>query len=251
MPPLEHASVRNRLLATLSPDDFDRLQPGLMAIVLDMREMLISAQRAIEHVYFVETGVVSIIADQSDGRIEIGLIGPEGVVGTPILLGADRSPHSAMVQAEGTALRLPASALRAAMDASPSLREILGRYVQTMMVQIGQTAYANADLTIEGRLARWILMTQDRLEQDELPLTHEFLSIMLGVRRPGVTTAIHGLEGFGMIRARRGQITVLDREKLLDLAGDAYGSAEAEYRRLILGAPDYRATSSASGAAPS
>ncbi|GJE62156.1 Crp/Fnr family transcriptional regulator [Methylobacterium trifolii] len=225
---------RNHLLAALTAEDLGRLRPGLESVALTIREILIPAHLAVEHVYFVEDGIVSLIADVAERRIEIGLIGPEGVAGLCILLGADSSPHSAMVQAEGTALRLPAAVLHAAMEASASLRTVLGRYVQTMMVQIGQTAYANADLTIEGRLARWILMTQDRLAQAELPLTHEFLSVMLGVRRPGVTTAVHVLEGFGMVRARRGRITVLDREKLLDLAGDAYGSAEAEYRRLIV-----------------
>ena len=138
-----------------------------------------------------------------------------------------------MVQADLLALRLPAPLLQAALNDSPALRGLLGRYVQSMIVQVGQTVYANTDLTIEARLARWILMTQDRLRKDELILTHEFLAMMLGVRRPGITTATHVLEGLGMIRARRGRIVVVDRDKLEDLAGEAYGPAEAEYERLI------------------
>jgi CRP-like cAMP-binding protein len=107
--------------------------------------------------------------------------------------------------------------------------------VQSLIVQVGQTVYANAELTIEARLARWILMTHDRVETDELPFTHEFLSLMLAVRRPGVTSAVHKLEGAGMIRARRGRVVVLDRAKLGDLAGGSYGLAEAEYETLIAG----------------
>ncbi|MGU3407919.1 Crp/Fnr family transcriptional regulator [Methylobacterium brachiatum] len=157
------------------------------------------------------------------------------MVGTPLVLSTDRGPFTTFIQGEGEALRISAADLRAALDASSALRDLLGRYVQSFIVQIGGTTYANSDLTIEGRLARWLLMYQDRFEQDDLPITHEFLSLMLGVRRPGVTTATHVLEGAGTIRTQRGRITVLDREKLEDMAGDAYGAAEAEYERLIAG----------------
>ncbi len=197
------------------------------------RETVIAPQRPIAHAYFVEDGFVSLIADSVEGRIEIGLVGREGFVGVPLVLGTDRTPHLALVQADLVALRIAAEPLRAALDASPTLRGVLGRFVQGLIVQVGQTAYANNDFTIEARLARWILMTHDRLDGDALPLTHEFLSTMLGVRRPGVTTAIHVLEGAGMIWARRGRITVRDREKLQTLAGISYGLAETEYERLL------------------
>ncbi len=163
------------------------------------------------------------------------MVGHEGFVGVPLLLGADRSPHVAMIQAEGTGLRIATPKLQEALQVSPALRAVLGRYVQSLIVQVGQTVYANADANLEARLARWILMTNDRLKREELTLTHDFLSLMLSVRRPGVTTAIHILEGAGMIRAKRGRITVLDREKLMELAGDTYGPAEAEYERLFAG----------------
>ena len=176
---------------------------------------------------------MSLVADTNEGRIEIGVVGCEGVVGTPLVLGTDRTPHVAMVQVEGEALRVSVDALRDALAASPHLRGVLGRYVQSLMVQVGQTVHAAADLTVECRLARWILMTHDRLGRDELPLTHEFLSIMLGVRRPGVTSAMHVLEGSGTIANRRGRITVRDREKLEEMAGDTYGVTEAEYERLL------------------
>ncbi|MCJ2139073.1 Crp/Fnr family transcriptional regulator [Methylobacterium sp. E-066] len=173
------------------------------------------------------------LADTHDGRIEIGLVGRESIVGTPLVLGTDRGPFTALVQGDGEALRISATDLCAALDASPALRGLLGRYVQSFIVQVGGTAYANAKLTIEARLARWILMYQDRMYQNDLLITHEFLSLMLGVRRPGVTAATHLLESSGMIQARRGHITVLDREKLEGMAGDNYGAAEAEYERFI------------------
>lgn len=229
----QQSNVRNRLLSALSPGDFARLAPSFETVSIPLRETLIARGQRITHAHFVEDGLVSLIADTVEGRIEIGLVGREGLVGVPLVLGTDRTPHIAIVQGALVALRIAAPPLRAALDASPALRGVLGRYVQGLIVQVGQTVYANTDLTIEARLARWILMTQERLETDELPLTHEFLSMMLGVRRPGITTATHVLEGAGMIRARRGRIIVLDREKLEGMAGDAYGPAEAELDRLL------------------
>lgn len=224
----QQSAVRNRLLATLAPEDFNRLAPALEPVPLVLHDVLIAPHRPITQAYFVEDGLVSLVADTREGRIEIGLTGREGFVGVPLALGSETTPHTAIVQAGGEALRIAAGALEEALDASAGLRRVLGRYVQSLIVQVGQTVYANADLTVEGRLARWILMTHDRLEQDDLPLTHEALSKMLGVRRPTVTTATHVLEGAGMIRARRGRITVIDREKLEDLAGSIYGAAEAD-----------------------
>ena len=224
----QQSAVRNRLLATLAPEEFHRLAPALEPVPLVLHAVLIAPHRPITRAYFVEDGLVSLVADTREGRIEIGLTGREGFVGVPLALGSETTPHTAIVQAGGEALRIAAGALEEALDASAGLRRVLGRYVQSLIVQVGQTVYANADLTVEGRLARWILMTHDRLEQDDLPLTHEALSKMLGVRRPTVTTATHVLEGAGMIRARRGRITVIDREKLEDLAGSIYGAAEAD-----------------------
>jgi len=232
----QQTDIHNRLLAALVPEDFARLAPRLVPVSLAFRETLIQPQQPITAADFIEDGLVSLIADTKEGRIEVGLIGREGFTGVPLVLGTDRTPHIMLVQAQGTAWRIGANDLRTALDASAGLRGVLGRYVQSLLVQVGQTVYANADLTIEGRLARWILMTGDRLQSEALPMTHEFLSMMLGVRRPSVTTAMHLLEGTGMIRARRGQIVVLDREKLEDMAGVSYGPAEAEYERLMAGA---------------
>ncbi|UYW24761.1 Crp/Fnr family transcriptional regulator [Methylorubrum extorquens] len=233
MPQPQQSAIRNRLLKALTPDDFNRLAPHLKAVPLAMRQQLITPDQPISHACFVEEGLASMIVDTREGRVEIGLVGYEGFVGVPLVLGTDRTPHIAMVQAEGTALRIAAPELEAALDASRALRGVLGRYVQSLIVQVGQSVYANADYNVEARLARWILMTDDRISQDELPITHEFMAMMLGVRRPGVTTSMHILEGAGMIKAKRGRIIVLDREKLKELAGDTYGPAEAEYERLL------------------
>src|SRR5215204_7627232 len=164
---LQQAAVRNRLLSGVSPEDFDLIQPYLEPVALDLRQWLIEAGETFQHVTFPEQGIVSILADTSEGRIEVGLIGPEGMAGLPVVLGIERSPHSYMVQAEGEALRITAPDLRTALRQSPSLHAGFLRYVHTLMVQTAQTAYANAGFTMEARLARWILMTDDRLERDE------------------------------------------------------------------------------------
>src|SRR3954452_12304604 len=226
---LQPASVRKRLLATLTPGDRDLLQPDLEPVPLELRQWVIEAGGPIQHVTFPEHGIISILADTSQGRIEVGLLGPDGMAGLPVVLGIERSPHGYMVQAAGEALRIPAPDLRAALRHSPSLHAGLLRYAHALMVQTAETAYANAGFTMEARLARWILMTDDRLAREDLPLTHDFLSMMLGVRRPGVTIAVQTLEANRLIRAKRGGITVLDRTGLQEVAGDAYGLSQAEY----------------------
>ncbi|MCE4223962.1 Crp/Fnr family transcriptional regulator [Methylobacterium sp. C25] len=235
-PQQNQTSFRNKLLRALEPDDFGLLAPAFEPVSLALGHRLTEANQPMSHAYFIEEGLISMLADTvrpGASRVEIGIVGFEGMVGLPLVLGTDRSPHIALVQAEGRALAVPAPVLDEALGLSRTLRGVLGRYVQSLIVQVGQTVCANADFNIEARLARWIVMTQDRLGRDELPLTHEFLSLMLGVRRPGVTTATHMLEGAGMIRAQRGRITVLDRGKLLELAEGSYGIAEAEYERLL------------------
>src|SRR5215217_729964 len=230
---LQQISTRNRLLFALNRDDFDLLQPDLEPVALDLRQWLIEAGEPIQHVTFPEHGIVSILADTSEGRIEVGLLGPEGMAGLPVVLGIERSPHCYMVQAAGEALRIPAPDLRAALRHSPSLHAGLLRYAHALMVQTAETAYANAGFTMEARLARWILMTDDRLAREDLPLTHDFLSMMLGVRRPGVTIAVQTLEANRLIRAKRGGITVLDRTGLEKVADTAYGVSEAEYASVM------------------
>src|SRR4051812_37351978 len=230
---LRQISTRNRLLFALNRDDFDLLQPDLEPVALALRQWLIEAGEPIQQLYFPEHGIISILADTSEGRIEVGLIGPEGMAGLPGVLWVERRPPGYMVPAAGEGLRITAPGLRTALRQSPSLQAGFLRYAHALMVQTAETAYANAGFTIEARLARWILMTDDRLAREDLPLTHDFLSIMLGVRRPGVTIAVQTLEANRLIRAKRGGITVLDRTGLEAVANSAYGVSEAEYASVM------------------
>ena len=225
--------VRNRLLAALSPDDFSLLEPMLERVSLPLASVLIEADQPIQYVIFPESGFSSTVANTFEGRIEVGLIGREGLVGLPVVLGTDRTPHTHMVQGVGEGLRIPSQDLTAMLAERPSIFKPFGLFTQSLIIQVAETAYANATFDIEARLARWILMVQDRVGGDEVLLTHDFLSMMLGVRRPGVTTATHVLEGTGSIRAKRGRIEIRDREKLVELAGDAYQTAEREYERMM------------------
>jgi len=232
----QQAGVRNLLLSGLSTEDFALLQPNLEPVVLALRHFVVEAGEPISHVTFPERGIASTIATGAEGRIEVGITGREGMVGLPVALGIDRSPHGSIIQLAGDGHRLPADDFRAALEQSPSMQRLLLRYAHVAMIQTAQTAHANAAFAIEARLARWLLMTHDRVGEAEFPLTHEFLSVMLGVRRPGVTVALQVLEGNGLIRATRGRITILDRERLIETADDAYGLAEAEYAS-VMGVP--------------
>jgi CRP-like cAMP-binding protein len=228
------APYRNQLLRALSAADLDLLRPHLEATALNPRFVLEAANRPIRFVYFPEAGLASIIAHtRPDRGIEVGLIGFEGMSGLSIVMGDDRSPNETIVQAEGSGLRIAVEKLQEALEASPTLRRRLLRYGQAFLCQTAQTALANGRANIDERLARWILMAHDRLDGDALQLTHEFLALMLGVRRPGVTVALHFLEGKGLIRSTRGVVTVLDRNGLEDVANGSYGVPEAEYARLF------------------
>ncbi|KQQ40866.1 CarD family transcriptional regulator [Methylobacterium sp. Leaf125] len=233
---LEQSAVRNRLLRRLSPSDYLLLQPHLRSMPTELRQGLIYPHRPIQDLYFPEAGYASITTSGTS-KVEVGIIGPEGVVGAaPVLLGSDRTPYDHFVQNAGEMLAIDAAALLAATEESLALRNLLLRFVQTLLVQTAQTAFANASYNIEVRLARWLLMCHDRVIGDELTVTHDFLSFMLGVQRTTVTLALQLLEGNRLIKARRGRIGVLDRTGLLGVAGDSYGVPEAEYLRLIEGA---------------
>jgi CRP-like cAMP-binding protein len=231
---LSPSRPRNRLLAALLPADLALLRPLLQSVPLRLRQELERPNRAIDDVYFPHVGIASVVAIQSkDTRVEVGLVGCEGMTGTAIVLGNDRSPHETYIQVEGEGQRITAPKLREAMKASDTLRDVLLRYVQVFMVQTAHTAIANARAKLDKRLARWLLMAHDRTRDDTLPLTHEFLSLMLGVRRAGVTEALHSLESQNFITVGRGQVVVLNRKGIERAAGDAYGTPEAEFRRLI------------------
>jgi CRP-like cAMP-binding protein len=201
---------------------------------MKLRHVCEEPNKAIRHVYFMEEGIASVVAvGKNDKRIEVGIIGPEGMTGIAVAMGNHRSPHAIFVQAAGRAQRMTAPNLRDAMDNSDSLQPALLKFAQAFMTQTAHTAIANGRATVVERLARWILMAHDRLDGDDLPLTHEFLSVMLGVRRAGVTTAVHALASNKLIRSQRGKITVVDRDGLEEIAGGYYGVPEAEWRRLM------------------
>ena len=235
MPRSVERYTTNLLLGALSDDDLNRLKPHLERVELEREQTLVSANKPIGRVFFPEGGVASITSDSNDnGRTEVGIFGLEGMSGIAVLLGGDRSPHETFIQIDGsTALAIGVDRLLAAVDASPTLRAVLLRYVQTFVVQTARSAVANAHHRIESRLARWLLMCHDRVEGDEIAVTHEFMGMMIAAQRSGVTISLHILEGAGMIRSKRGRVVVLDRGKLEELAGDSYGQPEAEYRRLI------------------
>ncbi|MCC6888455.1 MAG: Crp/Fnr family transcriptional regulator [Hyphomicrobiales bacterium] len=224
----------NRLLSSLSKSDFDLLAPHLVSTRFNIRRSLERPNRRIEAVFFPESGFASVVAIQSSKRqVEVGLIGREGMTGLSIVLGDHRTPHSTFVQAGGTALCMPAAELRNTMHASRSLRDLLLKYVQAFAMQTAHTAVCNAQSNVNQRLARWLLMAHDRIDSDLLPLTHDFLALMLGVRRPGVTEAMNALKTLGLIDSTRGQIRIRDRKGLERSAAESYGVPEAEYRRLL------------------
>jgi CRP-like cAMP-binding protein len=221
-------------LAALSPTDLELLQPHLNFIVVAVRHEIERPNRRIDAVYFMDAGIASVVAVQADDtQVEVGLVGPEGMTGTAVVLGGDQSPHSTYIQVSGEAQWLKADELRKAMRASVSLHTLLLKYVQVFMAQTTHTAIANARAHIDRRLARWLLMAHDRTGNKTLPLTHEFLALMLGVRRPGVTEALHSLKRQKLIETGRNQIVVLSRNGIEKLAGHSYGVPENEYRRLI------------------
>ncbi len=225
----------NTLLRALSADDFDLLKPDLVRVPLVREQVLVAPHQPVEHVYFPEGGIVSIVSDMAgSGRTEAGVFGREGVSATCLLLGTDRSPHESFVQiGPMTALRIDTDPDVAAIRKSESLRTTLLRYVQTVIVQSAQSTATNASHRVEGRLARWLLMCHDRIDGDEIALTHEFMGMMISADRSNVTVTLHILEGAGMIYSKRGRVIIRDRAKLEEIAGDSYGVPEAEYRYLI------------------
>ena len=220
-------SNKNRILSRLSAADTALLQPDLEPVDLALRQVLEVPNRPITHSYFIGYGLASIIAKNSHKRLEVGLIGCEGFTGLPIVLGNDRSPHETFMQVPGEAMRISANKLREAISESRSLELALLGFAHSFMNQTANTALSNGTATLEERLARWLLMANDRLPGDEIPLTHEFLSLMLGVRRAGVTVALHYLENRGLINLARKQIVITDRDGLKAAANGTYHRPEA------------------------
>ncbi|KAA3448603.1 cyclic nucleotide-binding protein [Mesorhizobium sp. SARCC-RB16n] len=222
--------LRNYVLKTLAAEDFALLQPSMHHVVLDIKARLEDANRPIQHVYFPEAGIASVVAAMSGGRqSEVGLIGHDGMTGVAVILGRDSSPNETYIQVASDGWCLPAAKLRAVLSESATLRESLLRYAHAFLIQSSRTALVNGHSKLEERLARWLLMVHDRVEGDKIYLTHEFLATMLGTRRPGVTTSLQMLEYRGLIHARRGEITIVDRPGMIKLTSGAYGEEEQRH----------------------
>jgi CRP-like cAMP-binding protein len=221
---------RNHLLKALSAEDFALLLPSMHHVQLNLKAQLEVAYQPIEHVYFPEAGIASVVATMTGGRqSEVGIIGYDGMTGVAVILGQDSSPNETYIQVAGNGWCLPVENLRAEVAKSQSLRASLLAYAHAFLVQSSRTALVNGHSKIEERLARWLLMVDDRTEGNKIHLTHEFLATMLGARRPGVTTALQMLEYRGLVHARRGEITIVDRAGMIKLTHGAYGDEEQRH----------------------
>jgi CRP-like cAMP-binding protein len=238
MPPERNARPRNRILARLPDDEYRRLQDDLELVTLSLGEILHRRGEPISHVYFPETALVSLLTDTAEGMgIEVGVVGYDGVVGIPVVLGVDVASRYATVQHPGRVARITPAALRATFARGGALQPLLLRYTHALMSQISQTAACNRLHSLDSRLARWLLMIHDRLGEDTIQLTHQFLANMLGVRRSGVTVAAGALEAEGLIRNTRGGIAVLDRRGLEDRSCECYAVLAEEVERVFASHP--------------
>ncbi|MBY3417735.1 Crp/Fnr family transcriptional regulator [Rhizobium laguerreae] len=233
MSDFSQSNVQNLLLRALAPEAFDLLRGTMQSVELPVKFELIAPDVPSETAYFLESGLGSVVAANADDEaVEVGHIGYEGMAGAHVFLKVDQTPNRTFMQVQGHGISVPVSALHSMAQQVPSANHLLLRYVHCCELQLAHSALANARYNLTERLARWLLMCHDRLRNDDLPLTHEFLSLMLGVRRAGVTNEIHILEGVHAIKATRGNIRILDRRKLEHMAGGSYGMPEREYEQL-------------------
>jgi CRP-like cAMP-binding protein len=214
---------KNQLLVAMSQEDKGKFFSGLRPVSLPLRQIIYEVGAPLENVYFIEQGVASLLTTMTNGeKIEAGMIGSEGVVGLPALLGREISGQHVIVQAPLIALRMEAADCKAAFEQSAAVRDVMLRYTATLLDIASQTAACNRLHSLKERCARWLLMMFDRLRCDEMPLTHEFLSIMLGVRRTRVTEAAGELQRAGLIRYGRGLVSILDHPGLSATACECY-----------------------------
>lgn len=231
---MDLTATPNLLLAGLSPKDRMMLAPHVHRRPLAVASLLEQGRAPLRRALFIEEGMASVlIGPAGERQTEVAIIGREGMTGLPLVLGGMQWPHTTIVQIAGHALCIEAGALRSALATSPALRDRLNRFAQAFLTQVTENLLAASRASIEQRLARWLVMARERCDGDELFLTHEFLSNMLGVRRAGVTVALHQLEGERLIRSTRGMVRVLDRRGLRRYADGFYGMAAAEYDRLL------------------
>lgn len=231
---VEARPLKNKILSSLSPGVYESLSQYLEPVQLEHGKVLHQPEEPIGQVYFINTGLISILSLLEDGStIEVGVVGREGLSDTSALLGASVSPHQSLVQIPGESLRMRIDAFKEEVRRNSQFQALLLRYASLLIAQISQVAVCNALHTIEERLARWLLMSALRTESENLPLTQEFISHMLGVRRAGVTVAARTLQSAGLIRYNRGEITILDHDGLEGAACECYQNSREEFMRYM------------------
>jgi len=226
--------IRNRLLATANREEMELLEPHIERVALEVGDQLIVPDEPIRNVWFPETALASLVIVLEDGTtVESGAVGREGMVGIPVLLGTDRTPMQTVTQVGGDALRIPSDVMKAVYERNGPMRYRMNRYVNTMFIVASQSAACNRRHQVEGRLARWLLMSSDGIGSDEIGITQEYLAAMLGVRRAGVTEAALALQERGNIRYRRGSVTIVNRRELEDIACECYSIVKEEYEKML------------------
>jgi CRP-like cAMP-binding protein len=219
-------NFQNLLLQRVSDSDL-ALLASLTRVEVALHQHLYEAHAPLTAIYFPEDCLASIVAEVGRGTIEVGIVGREGVTNSWIVVGDTQSPFETFVQAAGHAYRVDAAEAKAAIEQSPALRQLFLTFARSYEIQVASTSIANGQALLEERLARWLLMAADRVGEGELPLTHEFLAMMLAVRRPGVTIAIQDLERRGLIDRKRGCVIILDREGLEKMSNGTYVRPDA------------------------
>jgi CRP-like cAMP-binding protein len=217
----------------MAPPLFERLRPKLQPITLKQRAILQEHHRPIEHVYFIERGVASLLArTHRDGQVEVAIVGRFGFVGVAAVLGTMRSPNRCLMEVPGEALRINANDILSVMEETPMVRQYLLNYVHALLIQNTQTALCNIRHQLEERLCRWLLLASDRLDEKVVPVTHDQLAMILGVRRAGVTTALAELEGLGAVAKTRGAEEIVIRDILEAKTCECYRIISSEYSRI-------------------
>jgi CRP-like cAMP-binding protein len=225
---------QNRLLASLPSEVYARLRPHLIPVDLEYKRSLYKPDETIDYVYFLETGVASLVNTMKNGQAaEVGTIGNEGIVGIPILFGDSSSPTSVYMQVEGVGVQVKQNIFREAMRESEPLRRSMFHYAHAFFNQVAQSAACNLFHPLEQRCSRWLLTTRDRMQCDDFPLTQEFLAMMLGVQRTGVTLAAANLQRAGLIEYTRGHVKILDRASLEQHSCECYGVTKRDFDRLL------------------
>jgi CRP-like cAMP-binding protein len=228
------ACLRNHLLAALPPEEFERILPHLGPVRFSLGEVVYESGGQMEHIYFPTTAIVSLLYMMENGSsAEMGVVGNEGVVGVALFMGGNTMPNRAIVQSAGGAVRMKATVLREEFGRGGTFQRLLLRYTQALLTQMSQTAVCNRLHAIEQQLCRWLLLSHDCLESDELIMTQELIANMLGVRREGVTTAAGRLQEQGLISYVRGHIRILDRRGLEAAVCECYKVVKDEYDRLL------------------